>query len=94
VNELDSNIGDLSLLEDSVYAGSKVSVVTALNAAAALLLQLDSNSGFLDNAIGSLNNLAAFFDSAGATSSVVNALNHLASRVVDVYDETGTLLNT
>jgi len=94
VNELDSDIGNLDLLEDSVYAGSKNNVVTALNAAAALLLQLDSNSGFLDNAIGSLNNLAAFFDSAGATSSVVNALNHLASRVVDVYDETGTLLNT
>ena len=94
INTLSSNIGTLSSLEDSVYAGSKTSVVTALNAAAALLLQLDSNSGFLDNVVGSLNNLSGYFDSAGATASVVAALNHLGRRAINVYDASGTLLNT
>ena len=94
INTLTSNIGTLSSLEDSVYAGSKTSVVTALNAAAALLLQLDSNSGFLDNVVGSLNNLSGYFDSAGATASVVAALNHLGRRAINVYDASGTLLNT
>jgi hypothetical protein len=94
INTLTSNIGTLSSLEDSVYAGSKTSVVTALNAAAALLLQLDSNSGFLDNVVGSLNNLSGYFDSAGATANVVAALNHLGRRAINVYDASGTLLNT
>ena len=88
-----TNIGTLNSLEDSVYSGAKGSVVDALNAAAALLLQLDSASGFLDNVVGSLTLLSAFYDSAGVRTSVVSALNHLGSRITNVYDESGTLLN-
>jgi hypothetical protein len=65
-----------------------------LNAVAGDLQDLQDSAGTLDGRIGSLSNLAAFFDSSGATSSIVNALNHMASRVVDIYDENGTLLNT
>ena len=77
-----------------VSGADKANVVAALNVLAGDVQDLQDSAGTLDSRIGSLANLAAFFDSAGATSSLVNALNHMASRVVNVYDENGTLLNT
>ena len=96
INDLDSAVGTLSALDGTTFAGAndKDNVVVALNVLAADVQDLQDSAGTLDSRIGSLSNLAAFFDSAGATSSIVNALNHMASRVVDIYDESGTLLNT
>ena len=96
INDLDSAVGTLSALDGTTFAGAndKDNVVVALNVLAADVQDLQDSAGTLDSRIGSLANLAAFFDSAGATSSIVNALNHMASRVVDIYDESGTLLNT
>lgn len=96
INDLDSAVGTLSELDNTTFAGvnDKNNVVTALNVLAGDVQDLQDSAGTLDGRIGSLANLAAFFDSAGATSSIVNALNHMASRVVDIYDENGTLLNT
>jgi|DEB0MinimDraft_4_1074332.scaffolds.fasta_scaffold00381_7 hypothetical protein len=96
INDLDSAIGHLADLDNTTFAGAndKDNVVTALNVLAGDVQDVQGDAGTLDSRIGSLANLAAFFDSAGATSSIVNALNHMASRVVNVYDENGTLLNT
>ena len=95
INDLDSAVGTLSALDSTTYTGnSRNNVVRALNAVAGDLQSLDSDFNTSDTRVGSLANLAAFFDSSDATSSIVNALNHMASRVVDIYDESGTLLNT
>jgi len=96
INDLDSAIGTLSALDGTTFSGTndKDNLVIALNVLAGDVQDLQDSAGTLDSRIGSLANLAAFFDSAGATSSIVNALNHMASRVVDIYDESGTLLNT
>ena len=96
INDLDSAIGTLSALDGTTFSGTndKDNLVVALNVLAGDVQDLQDSAGTLDGRIGSLANLAAFFDSAGATSSIVNALNHMASRVVDIYDESGTLLNT
>ena len=46
-----------------------------------------------DNIIGHRSDLSAYFDSAGATNSIIAALNHLAGKWIRVYDENGVLLN-
>lgn len=94
INDLDSAVGHLADLDNTTYVGNKDNIVQALNAVAGDVQDLQDSAGTLDARIGSLANLAAFFDSAGATASIVNALNHMASRVVDIYDENGILLNT
>ena len=96
INDLDSAVGTLSVLDGTTFSGTndKDNLVVALNVLAGDVQDLQDSAGTLDGRIGSLANLAAFFDSAGATSSIVNVLNHMASRVVDIYDESGTLLNT
>ena len=43
--------------------------------------------------IGHRSDLSAYFDSAGATNSIIAALNHLAGKWIRVYDENGVLLN-
>ena len=59
--------------------------------------QLDSASNDLinikDNIVGHREDLAAFYDSAGATTNIVGALNHLAGRFIRIYDESGVLIN-
>jgi hypothetical protein len=90
--QIHTEIGSLSSL-DAYFSGFDTTHITALNALAADVEQLQDSAGAIDGRVGPLSALSAFFDSSGATSSIVSALNHTGRRVIDVYDASGTLLN-
>lgn len=92
INELDSEMGELSNL-GAYFSSDNETLVDAINLLGTDIQLLADSSGALDSRVGVLTDLSAFFDSAGATASIVAALNHMANRVIDVYDENGVLLN-
>lgn len=88
---LDSAIGNLANL-DATDVSDHQNIVSAINAVAADVAQLDSDNSAVDARIGSLSNLVAEFTGA-ERNSIVNALNALQNALPDIYDDTGTLLN-
>jgi len=88
---LDSAIGNLDSL-DATDVSDHQNLVSAINAVAADVAQLDSDNSAVDTRIGSLGNLVAEFTGSDR-NSIVNALNALQNALPDIYDDTGTLLN-
>ena len=88
---LDSAIGNLDSL-DATDVSDHQNIVSAINAVAADVAQLDSDNSAVDTRIGSLSNLVAGF-TGSERNSIVNALNALQNALPDIYDDTGTLLN-
>ena len=88
---LESAIGNLDSL-DATDVSDHQNIVSAINAVAADVAQLDSDNSAVDTRIGSLSNLVAGF-TGSERNSIVNALNALQNALPDIYDDTGTLLN-
>lgn len=96
-NLISNSIGDLTLLnttEDSDLVGAINSINLGLDSDVDSLQAAVSN---LDSDIQSLNTIIGTLDSLNGnisgSSSVVEALNILEDRIIDVYDNSGTLLN-
>jgi hypothetical protein len=90
-NQLATNLGDLTLLTDSA-----ASVVAGLNNLNALRDNQDSDILALSTAVygdsGGLLDLSAL--DTTDKSSIVAAINELDRRSIDVYNSSGTLLNS
>ena len=83
--------GDTTALTFSganVTTGGTITPGTTLNTTATDLVGAINE---LDSDLGTRTSLSSFFDNHD--SDIVSALNRVAARIIDVYDENGTLLN-
>jgi hypothetical protein len=81
-NTIASNVGDLTLLTTSVDSD----IVGAINA---LKAEDSASISALDSSVGSLASLTTT-----EKSNIVAAVNELDRKQIDVFDASGTLLNT
>jgi uncharacterized protein (DUF2345 family) len=72
----------------NVTTGGTITPGTTLNTTATDLVGAINE---LDSDLGNITGLSSFYD--GHNQDIVTALNRVAARIVDVYDENGTLLN-
>ena len=77
-NTLAAQVGDLALLTTSVDSD----IVGAINSLAAAIAALDSDIGTLANLITT------------DKSDLVSAINEIKTQAINVYNASGTLLNT
>tara|TARA_R110000868_G_scaffold382366_1_gene648932 strand:- start:8561 stop:8890 length:330 start_codon:yes stop_codon:yes gene_type:complete len=90
-NQLAINLGDITLLTDSAS-----SIIAGINVLTALQSSADSDILALTTAVygdsGGILDLSAL--NTTDKTSIISAINEVDRRLIDIYDASGTLLNT